>query len=102
MTACFGACAHAGPPPLLVKVAPDLTDVDKGDIAAVALKLGIDGLVVSNTTITRPPDVAAAEHGGEVTAAVCQASIQCLPVTSLAHISTFLTVLRLCCSIKLS
>jgi hypothetical protein len=55
-----------GPPPLLVKVAPDLADADKADIAAVALKLGIDGLVVSNTTIARPPDVAAHAHGSEV------------------------------------
>jgi dihydroorotate dehydrogenase len=44
----------AGPPPLLVKVAPDLTDGDKADIAAVILDTGVDGLVVSNTTISRP------------------------------------------------
>jgi dihydroorotate dehydrogenase len=43
-----------GPPPLLVKVAPDLSDVDKADIAAVILDTGVDGLVVSNTTISRP------------------------------------------------
>ncbi|BDA46726.1 Dihydroorotate dehydrogenase (quinone), mitochondrial [Coccomyxa sp. Obi] len=50
----------AGPPPLLVKIAPDITEADKSDIAAVALKLGIDGLIVSNTTISRPQAVA--EH----------------------------------------
>lgn len=44
----------SGPPPLLVKVAPDLTDADKADIAAVILDTGVDGLVVSNTTISRP------------------------------------------------
>ncbi len=43
-----------GPPPLLVKVAPDLTDADKADIAAVVSSQRVDGLVVSNTTITRP------------------------------------------------
>lgn len=43
-----------GPPPLLVKIAPDLTEDDKSDIAAVAASTGIDGLVVGNTTITRP------------------------------------------------
>ncbi|TCS62461.1 quinone-dependent dihydroorotate dehydrogenase [Varunaivibrio sulfuroxidans] len=42
------------PPPLLLKIAPDLTDEDKADIAAVALETGIDGLIVSNTTICRP------------------------------------------------
>lgn len=44
----------SGPPPLLVKVAPDLTDADKADIASVILETGVDGLVVSNTTISRP------------------------------------------------
>ena len=41
--------------PLLVKIAPDLTADDKQDIADVVLATGIDGLVISNTTITRPP-----------------------------------------------
>ena len=43
-----------GPPPLLVKIAPDLTELDKADIAAVVAAQGIDGLIVSNTTIQRP------------------------------------------------
>ena len=55
-----------GPPPLLIKVAPDLTDGDKADIAAVALKLGVDGLVVTNTTITRPGAVAEHPTGSQV------------------------------------
>jgi len=42
------------PPPLLLKIAPDLTDEDKADIAAVALETGIDGLIATNTTIERP------------------------------------------------
>jgi dihydroorotate dehydrogenase len=42
-------------PPLLLKIAPDLTEEDKADIAAVALESGLDGLIVSNTTIARPP-----------------------------------------------
>ncbi|MDA0306393.1 MAG: quinone-dependent dihydroorotate dehydrogenase [Proteobacteria bacterium] len=41
-------------PALLLKVAPDLTGKDKEDIAAVALEIGIDGLIISNTTIARP------------------------------------------------
>eukprot|EP00878_Enallax_costatus_P029097 GHUV01031504.1.p1 GENE.GHUV01031504.1~~GHUV01031504.1.p1 ORF type:complete len:152 (-),score=43.38 GHUV01031504.1:198-653(-) len=44
----------AGSPPLLVKIAPDLTDADKADIAAVVLDTAVDGLVVSNTTLSRP------------------------------------------------
>ncbi|XP_033122811.1 dihydroorotate dehydrogenase (quinone), mitochondrial-like [Anneissia japonica] len=43
-------------PPVLIKIAPDLTSKDKHDIADVILdpKSRIDGLIVSNTTITRP------------------------------------------------
>ncbi|MGB0671471.1 MAG: quinone-dependent dihydroorotate dehydrogenase [Rhodospirillales bacterium] len=54
-------------PPLLLKIAPDLTEPDKADIAAVALSSGIDGLVVSNTTVARPDGLHAkqgAETGG--------------------------------------
>ncbi|MEK9722923.1 MAG: quinone-dependent dihydroorotate dehydrogenase [Rhodospirillaceae bacterium] len=55
------------PPPLLLKVAPDLTDDDKRDIAAVALEVRLDGLIATNTTIERPTTLAdpqAAETGG--------------------------------------
>lgn len=41
--------------PLLVKIAPDLTAEDKEDIAAVAGETVADGLIISNTTIMRPP-----------------------------------------------
>jgi len=44
-------------PPLLLKVAPDLTDEDKHDIAEVALDVGIDGLIATNTTIERPDSI---------------------------------------------
>ncbi|MEI6730317.1 MAG: quinone-dependent dihydroorotate dehydrogenase [Pseudomonadota bacterium] len=40
--------------PLLYKIAPDLSDSDKHDIVEVALLNNIDGLIVSNTTISRP------------------------------------------------
>jgi len=51
------------PPPLLVKIAPDLQPEDKRDIAAVALESGIDGLIVSNTTIARPPGLRSRYRG---------------------------------------
>ncbi|KAL5466757.1 hypothetical protein EMCRGX_G030906 [Ephydatia muelleri] len=56
-------------PPLLVKVAPDLSDADKEDIADVILrpKGGADGLIVCNTTVTRPQTLRSAqkcERGG--------------------------------------
>ncbi|WP_043445442.1 quinone-dependent dihydroorotate dehydrogenase [Arthrobacter sp. L77] len=56
--------------PLLVKIAPDLTDQDIDDVGALALALGLDGIVATNTTITRenlvtdPEDVMAKGVGG--------------------------------------
>lgn len=61
-----GACP-SGPPPLLVKIAPDLTEQDRADIAAVALAGPVAGLVISNTTIERPAGLQSpsrAESGG--------------------------------------
>jgi len=55
------------PPPLLLKVAPDLTEEDKSDIAAVVLETGVDGLIATNTTIERPASLqggAKSEAGG--------------------------------------
>ncbi len=52
--------------PMLVKIAPDLTPEERRDIAEVALDTGIDGLIVSNTTVARPDLVSwhAHEAGG--------------------------------------
>jgi len=41
-------------PPLLLKIAPDLMEEERADIAAVVLESGLDGLIVSNTTVARP------------------------------------------------
>ncbi len=49
--------------PLFVKVAPDLTPAEIDDIARVAIDGGIDGLIVSNTTLSRD-GVASTEAGG--------------------------------------
>jgi len=51
------------PPPLLVKIAPDLTAEDERDIAAVALESGIDGLIISNTTVDRPDSLRSPRRG---------------------------------------
>lgn len=40
--------------PLLVKIAPDLSSQEMADVADIALRLKVDGLVVANTTISRP------------------------------------------------
>jgi dihydroorotate dehydrogenase len=39
--------------PLLVKIAPDLADADIDAVADLALDLGLDGIVATNTTISR-------------------------------------------------
>jgi dihydroorotate dehydrogenase len=39
--------------PLLVKIAPDLTQTEREDIASVVLAAQIDGLIVANTTVER-------------------------------------------------
>jgi dihydroorotate dehydrogenase len=53
--------------PLLLKIAPDLAEADLADIAAVAMAGGCDGLIVSNTTVSRPETLVSAhraETGG--------------------------------------
>jgi dihydroorotate dehydrogenase len=52
-----GAAPSGKLPPLLVKLAPDLDDSGLADAAAVALATGIDGLIMGNTTLSRPPDL---------------------------------------------
>ena len=50
------ACDVASPMrrvPLLVKIAPDLADADVDAIADLALELGLDGIIATNTTIAR-------------------------------------------------
>src|SRR5205085_3315180 len=54
--------------PLLLKIAPDVSLTELDDIVAVALARGLDGMIVSNTTIGRPESlreqVVARETGG--------------------------------------
>jgi dihydroorotate dehydrogenase len=58
---------EAGRKPVLLKIAPDLTLPELDGILAVAKRRGIDGLIVSNTTISRPATLRGAartETGG--------------------------------------
>jgi dihydroorotate dehydrogenase len=56
--------------PLLVKIAPDLSDEDIDDVARLALDLKLDGIIATNTTIARtglvsgPDQVEACGAGG--------------------------------------
>lgn len=62
--------AEAGDTPLLVKIAPDLSDEDVDAVADLALELGLEGIVATNTTIGRggltasPDAVEALGNGG--------------------------------------
>jgi dihydroorotate dehydrogenase len=61
---------EAGSTPLLVKIAPDLTDDEVLEIAGLVVELGLDGIIATNTTISRaglrtdPAIVEAAGAGG--------------------------------------
>ena len=63
-------CSHAvrdargaGGPPVFLKVAPDLEPADIDAIVRAALDTRLDALIVSNTTISRPP--LRSRHAGE-------------------------------------
>ena len=59
--------AGARKPPLFVKIAPDQPESGFEDIAEVAMQTGIDGIIIGNTTVTRPasiPPEIAKEAGG--------------------------------------
>ena len=56
--------ARKGSTPVLLKIAPDLGPDELADIAEVALAQGLDGLIVSNTTIARG-DLVSGVHAQE-------------------------------------
>jgi dihydroorotate dehydrogenase len=45
---------RAGPTPVLVKIAPDLTLSELDDIVGVARRHRVDGMIIGNTTVMRP------------------------------------------------
>jgi dihydroorotate dehydrogenase len=66
LTALVGAVLEARGtpgPPVFLKVAPDLQPADIDAIARIALDKGLAALIVSNTTISRPP--LRSKHSGE-------------------------------------
>jgi len=74
----------AGGVPVLVKIAPDLTDEQVARIAELAVRLGLPGIVATNTTISReglrsdPAEVAAAGEGGLSGAPLAARSLEVL------------------------
>ncbi|HEY2670008.1 MAG TPA: quinone-dependent dihydroorotate dehydrogenase [Rugosimonospora sp.] len=54
LAALLGALrVEAGPTPLLVKIAPDLTDHAIGEVLEVCAEHGVAGLIATNTTLSR-------------------------------------------------
>ncbi|MDO4760425.1 MAG: quinone-dependent dihydroorotate dehydrogenase [Corynebacterium sp.] len=49
----LAAVQEATSTPVLVKIAPDLSDEDVDAVADLAVELGLDGIVATNTTISR-------------------------------------------------
>ncbi|MEV2274995.1 quinone-dependent dihydroorotate dehydrogenase [Nocardiopsis sp. NPDC049922] len=80
------ALTDAGYPtlPLLVKIAPDLADEDVDAVADLALAEGLDGIIATNTTISReglsaaPEEVEAAGAGGLSGAPLKERSLEVL------------------------
>ncbi len=46
---------NAGPTPVLLKIAPDLSLPDLDDVVGIARSRRVDGMIVGNTTLARPP-----------------------------------------------
>jgi len=58
---------NAGPTPVLLKIAPDLSLADLDDVVGIARSRRVDGLIVGNTTLARPSslrEMATAKEAG--------------------------------------
>jgi len=56
---------NAGPTPVLLKIAPDLALPDLDDVVGIARSRRIDGMIVGNTTVTRPKSLRDSETAKE-------------------------------------
>ena len=56
--------ANTAPTPLLIKIAPDLTDSQITEIARLARDVGVAGLIATNTTVERPGLESASHEAG--------------------------------------
>lgn len=75
---------EAGATPVLVKIAPDLSDDGVDAVAALTTRIGLDGIIATNTTLSRSglttpaPDVTAMGAGGLSGPPVAERSIEIL------------------------
>uniref|UniRef100_A0A7S4QHV6 Dihydroorotate dehydrogenase (quinone), mitochondrial n=1 Tax=Ditylum brightwellii TaxID=49249 RepID=A0A7S4QHV6_9STRA len=67
--------------PLFVKIAPDISSEEMEDIAAAVIEIGVDGMVISNTSNQRPSGLlskASGEEGGLSGAPIKDMSTECI------------------------
>src|SRR5580704_17073924 len=55
----------AGPTPVLLKIAPDLSLPELDDVVGIARSRRVDGMIVGNTTVARPPSLRDTETAKE-------------------------------------
>jgi dihydroorotate dehydrogenase len=63
---------NVGPTPVLLKIAPDLSLADLDDVVGIARSRRVDGMIVGNTTLARPPylrETAIAKEAGGLSGA---------------------------------
>jgi dihydroorotate dehydrogenase len=88
----------AGATPLLVKIAPDLADDEVGDIARLAVDVGLAGIIATNTTVgreglrTAAETVAAAGAGGLSGAPLKKRAVEVLDVLRAAVPADFVVI----------
>lgn len=78
----------AGDTPVLVKIAPDMSDEQLTQIAGLAVRTGVAGIIATNTTVSRLPltnpvarqDAAAAGEGGLSGAPLKERSLEVLRI----------------------
>jgi dihydroorotate dehydrogenase len=56
---------QAGPTPVLLKIAPDLSLSDLDDVVGIARSRHVDGMIVGNTTVARPASLRDTATAGE-------------------------------------
>ena len=59
------AAPQAGPTPILLKIAPDLSLADLDDVVGIARGRRVDGMIVGNTTVARPAQLRETEKANE-------------------------------------
>ena len=63
---------HAGPTPVLLKIAPDLSLAELDDVVGIARSRRVDGMIVGNTTLARSAEPCA-KRSSRKRRAVCPA-----------------------------